>query len=479
MDLAINIDRDSSDSLQEQLVQQLRQLIERGLLANGHPLPSTRALAEQLGVARVTVTEAYNKLKAQGFIEYKRNARATVSTAISAQTTHRFIAPATNIDAHLNAFGRRVSGMELIRSTSADLPELGYGGVDLTNLPSRQWQSLIRQTCERIDWAAENRLVEDLGYRPLRNAIAEYVGRTRGIGCSAENVLVFGGSQQSLSQICSLLLGPGDLVLMENPGFIGARQAFSAHGASIQPLAVDQQGAIPPDITQAAKLAYVSSLHQDPTGAVMSMERRQQFCRWAAKHRALIIEDDFDFHFRASGKALSALAAVDALQRVIYYSTFWKTLFPLCQVGFLIVPDPLVDAFHRSKLLAERSFSLLENVVLTKFLNTGAFEQYVEKSRKAVVERRRTAIAALTKSFGSRIVFNKQSGGTQLCMRLPDHPPERIELAAISANLPVLSTRDHYLVAPVEGEFLLHFSNLAPGELEQRISNFVDALGRV
>lgn len=452
-------------------------MIEQGSLVDGHQLPSTRILSEQLGVARITVSGAYTKLKAQGFIEFKRNARPIV---IGRDTLR--LAPilmpqsAQEICEQLSDFGRRVSQMEIIRSTSADLPELGYGTANLETLPIKQWQTLVRQTCERMDFKAEIALVEDLGYRPLRAAIAEYVGRTRGIACAADNVVVFGGAQQTLNLIGSLLIQPGDVVAIEDPGFIGARQAFRSYGAELHPVPLDTQGATIPAV-QRAKLLYVSSLHQDPTGIVMPLDRRQQLCRWAARNDALIVEDDFDHHFRSSGKSVPALAAIDGLNRVIYVSTFWKSLYPLCQVGFAIVPTSLVDAFHRAKLLAERSFSLLENVVLARFLSGGGFEQYIEKSRKAVMERRRTLIIALTKAFGSKIEFNKQAGGTHLCLTFDKSFDEhQIGTTSAKAGVPLVSTKLHYLRQAPPREYLLHFSNLRPEAVESCVSGWAKLL---
>lgn len=476
MELGITVDRAKPEPLQEQLVVQLRRLIEQGSLGAGHPLPSTRALSEQLGVARVTVTEAYSKLKAQGFIEFKRNARpVVVGKRLDCPPVLNPADPA-EIEGHLNALGRRISEMELIRSTSADLPELSYGGTDFSTLPIKQWQVLVRQTCERINWQSEMNMVEDQGYLPLRAAIAEYVGRTRGIVCDVEQVLVFSGAQQGINLVASLLLDFGDLVAVEEPGFVGARQCFRAYGAELLPVPIDQFGATVP--ADKAKLLYASSLHQDPTGVITTTERRQQLLAWANKHDAIVLEDDFDFHFRASGKALPALAAMDESRRVIYVSTFWKTLHPLCQVGFMIVPAALIDAFHRGKLLSERSFSLLENVVLAKFLSSGAFEQHVERARKQVQQRRRDLIYALARHFGESAAFNKSAGGTHLCVRFRGFDAEMVEQAAQQVELALVSTRHYYQGHSVAGEYLIHFADMESTLIDQRISALADALRR-
>jgi GntR family transcriptional regulator/MocR family aminotransferase len=228
------------------------------------------------------------------------------------------------------------------------------------------------------------------GYPPLRRAIAEYVGQSRGVRCSAEQIIVTSGAQQALDLLARVLLDPGDEVWMEDPGYPGASQAFQNNGASVIPIPVDGDGI---DVARAiksspaARVVYVTPANQFPLGTVMSAERRVELLSWAARAGAWIIEDEYDAEYRYSGKPIASLHSLDRSGSVIYVGTFTKMLFNALRIGFIVVPERLVEAFRIARSFIDRHAPTLDQAVLTEFINEGHFGHHVRKMRQVYSDR--------------------------------------------------------------------------------------------
>jgi GntR family transcriptional regulator/MocR family aminotransferase len=192
---------------------------------------------------------------------------------------------------------------------------------------------------------------EPFGYQPLREAYASYLIRARAVKVSHDRLITFASRNLRLDLISRLLLNEGDLIAIEEPGFSAAREQFLANGAQIAPIGVDNQGLIVEQLKElktAPRLIYVTPSHQAPTGAVMSMNRRKQLLEYAAKNQAYIIEDDYDSEFRYDGRPLPSLQGMDNNDRTIYLSCLWNAMAPVSRIGFMVVPDPLVEPMSRS-----------------------------------------------------------------------------------------------------------------------------------
>jgi GntR family transcriptional regulator/MocR family aminotransferase len=228
------------------------------------------------------------------------------------------------------------------------------------------------------------------GYPPLRRAIAEYVGQSRGVRCSAEQVIVTSGAQQALDLLARVLLDPGDEVWMEDPGYPGASQAFQNAGASVIPIPVDGDGM---DVgraiksSAAARVVYVTPANQFPLGIAMSAERRVELLSWATRAGAWIIEDEYDAEYRYSGKPIASLHSLDRSGSVIYVGTFTKMLFNALRIGFIVVPERLVEAFRIARSFMDRHAPTLDQAVLTEFINEGHFGRHVRKMRQVYSDR--------------------------------------------------------------------------------------------
>src|SRR5256886_128998 len=228
------------------------------------------------------------------------------------------------------------------------------------------------------------------GYPPLRRAIAEYVGHSRGVRCAAEQIIVTSGAQQALDRLARVLLDPGDEVWMEDPGYPGASQAFRSAGASLIPIPVDGNGI---DVARAiksspaARVVYVTPANQFPLGTVMSAERRVELLSWTARAGAWIIEDEYDAEYRYSGKPIASLHSLDRSGSVIYVGTFTKMLFNALRIGFIVVPERLVETFRIARSFMDRHAPTLDQAILTEFINEGHFGHHVRKMRQVYSDR--------------------------------------------------------------------------------------------
>lgn len=228
------------------------------------------------------------------------------------------------------------------------------------------------------------------GYMPLREVISAYLRDARGLSCTPDQVIIVAGSQQGLDLAARVLLGSGDEVWVENPGYIGAHGLFRAAGAQLVAVPVDAHGL---DVgagiraCRRARLAYVTPSHQFPLGATMSIGRRLLLLQWASANKAWILEDDYDSEYRYRGHPLPALQGLDRNSRVIYLGTLSQVLFPGLRVGYLVVPSDLVDAFLKAGLLTGHYPPILTQAVLADFIAEGHFGRHIRRTRVLYEER--------------------------------------------------------------------------------------------
>lgn len=375
------------------LYMEVRSAIMDGRLKTGARLPSTRNLAAQYGFARGTVVAAFQQLQAEGF----------VSSEVSAGT---FVMPAPGWEmpspakqrSPRHALSRATVArrtQDLLKSIFFQPPSHSIGkafrgyepAIDL--FPVEQWARIAARVYRKAPRSLYGQ-GDASGYPPLRRAIAEYVGRSRGVRCSAEQVIVTSGAQQALDLLARVLLDPGDNVWMEDPGYPGASQAFQSAGANVLPIPVDGDGM---DIGKAiksfpaARVAYVTPANQFPLGIVMSAERRVELLAWAARAGAWIIEDEYDAEYRYSGKPIASLHSLDSSGSVIYVGTFTKMLFNALRIGFIVVPERLAAAFRMTRSFMDRHPPTLDQAVLTEFINEGHFGRHVRKMRQVYADR--------------------------------------------------------------------------------------------
>ncbi|WP_434639172.1 PLP-dependent aminotransferase family protein [Klebsiella sp. I138] len=431
----------------QRIARQLKSAIERGELAPGSRLPASRVYAQELGVSRATVENAWGELVAQGWLERRGQAGTFVSERLSPQ---RAVAP------------RFPVGHE----PTTPLPfQLGLPALDL--FPRGLWARVMGRrlrTQTRFDLAPG----DPCGEMILRRAIVDYLRLSRSIECLPEQVLVTGSYAASMRLILRTLAQPGQHIWMEDPGFPLIRPGVIQEGVIIDPVPVDEEGM---DVAWAqrhypqAHFALLTPAHQSPLGVALSLTRRRQLLAWAAQRHAWIIEDDYDSEFRYRGKPLPPLKSLDAPQRVIYAGTFSKSLFPALHAAWLVVPLPQVAAFRQQAELMSCSVPTLWQQTLADFIHQGHFWRHLKKMRTCYAQRRQWLESALlAQGFG----VVAQLGGIQLVITVNGDDRE-LALKARQAGLAAQALSDWRMHSRGEGGLLVSFTNLTSMEMATEV----------
>lgn len=488
MDFALTLSPGSRQPVYKQVSEALKLAILAGRLKPGEKLPSTRDLAESMNVSRFTVIRSYEELSAQGYIQTTSGSGTYVNKEIpghlddgknreNAQHAAEVEVPV----AALSVYGERVLSSDEIESANVELfAELNYGAPTVDQLPMTRWKEMLYRATRFQDGNMLAYHSDEFGYAPLREAIANYLIRSRSVNCTPDRIAIFSGSQAALDLIGRLLIDSGDSVALENPGFPGARRTMLTHGADIVSVPVDGQGMIVEhlqSINQRIKLAYLTPSHHDPTGVVLSLPRRIALLDWANRTDSFIVEDDYDSEYRYGEKPMPSLQGLDEGDCTIYVSTFWKVLYPVVRIGFLVLPRRLVKVVARAKSLIERDFPLLEQKALTDFINEGHLERHIKRTRVFYAKRRAALVQAVTKQFGKRIFISPVTAGMHLLVRFGnDFDEANVVAAARQAKVSLVSTANHYVSHPRTGEYLMGFAHLPEEDIYETVLQFANNL---
>jgi GntR family transcriptional regulator/MocR family aminotransferase len=382
------------------IVGAIKEQIHAGTYQPGDKLPPTRSFAIEWGASRTTVTAAYGQLIAEGYIVTRPGARAVVAEGLGAA---RMAAGSLDVEPpRLSAFARRLLALPAPAPTQAHrIADFRYGDLSASDFPVLAWRRALNAATLRRE--ARLRYDDPQGSIALRTGVQGYLWRARGIRCTPEDIVIVNGSQQGLDLCARLLLDPGDAFVIENPGYVLARNAFLAAGGVAAPIPVDREGLKTEDLPT-ARLAYVTPSHQYPLGSVLSATRRRALVAWAARNDAHVVEDDYDGEHRHD---LSPIPPVHTLapDRVIYAGTFSKTLSPTLRLGYLVVPPALRRPFAEAKRLTDRHTPLPEQDALANLLTSGAYERHVRSIRRRNAERRTALLHALNEELGSAVTI--------------------------------------------------------------------------
>jgi GntR family transcriptional regulator / MocR family aminotransferase len=385
---------DGAKTVVSRISETIKAQIAEGVYPPGSRLPSSRALAADLGVSRTTVTAAYEQLAAEGYLEARQGARPQVPMGLRVeQPVMRQGIEATS-PKRLSDFGQRLVGLPVHHRPKADAPvaDFRYGDLAASDFPTLIWKravdAAILRRPSRLQYG------DPSGSSELRSALQGYLWRARGLRCDPDQIIVVNGSQQGLDLCVRLLVNPGESTVIENPCYAAARNVLLATGARLIPREVDREG-MRTDRLPPARLAYVTPSHQFPLGSVMSVSRRQDLLAWARSCGAYIIEDDYDGEYRYDVAPIPTLQTLDGAKNVIYLGTVSKTLSPALRLGYLVVPQALSPAFRAAKRLADRHTPGLEQEALSDLIARGAYERHVRRVRRRNGERRAALLAAL------------------------------------------------------------------------------------
>nr|NLI50320.1 PLP-dependent aminotransferase family protein [Propionibacterium sp.] len=423
--LPLHVDRAAAEPLPAQLVAQLRGLLASGVLRPGDDLPSTRALAAHLGVARGTVVTAYEQLLAEGWFSGAAGRSTTVNPRLH------------EVHPRLPVAGEAADPRAARAATAAPAPTTSAAGrprppLDLrpgqptqTGVVGPAWRSAWRRAAD----APVEVPLPPLGWPPLRAAIADHLRRMRAVVRDPAEIVVTAGVREGLALL--LMATGARTVGVEEPGYPSLRRVLTAFGARPVPLPADAQGLVTASLPAAAPQAViVTPSHQYPLGGSLPVDRRLQLLDWAAAHGTLVVEDDYDSELRYTSAPLPALTSLDHRGGVALLGTFAKTLTPAVAVGFVVVPPALLGAVEAVRGGLGQPVSLVTQRALAHYLDSGALMRHTQRMRHLYRRRRAQVVRALRAVPGARVY--PMDGGLHAVVEHERDEPE--VLAALAAR---------------------------------------------
>jgi GntR family transcriptional regulator/MocR family aminotransferase len=430
----MRLDRGSPVSLSRQLAAALRQSIAEGSLAAGARLPSSRALAAELGLARSTVVGVFDQLTAEGYIIARPGSAHRVPER---REYHKASSGAIDGGGADRRLSRQAALLRRVIPDSRGAPRpFETGHVEIDGRLMMTWKRLASRVLSgrsRVDWGYG----DHRGEARLRSAVTEYLAAARGVFCRPEQIVLTSGTQQGLSLAARVLLDPGDTAWVEDPCYRAALDILRAAEARIVPVAVDDQGldiaAAPARETSTPRLVYTTPTRQYPLGMAMPLPRRLELLAWAERASVWIVEDDYESEFQRPGRALPSLQGLDRADRVIYLGTFSKMLFPSLRLGYAVLPEDLVEPFAAARHLTDRQSSGLVQAIMTEFILEGHFARHLKRMRTHYTARHAFVCDLLGRWLGGLLDIRPIEPGMYLTATLPPGWDDRAVAAGLAA----------------------------------------------
>lgn len=464
--------------LSRQVYAGLRQAILTGTFRAGDRLPSTRDLAEQLGISRTVVVTAYAQLYAEGFAAGRAGSGTYVPATLSPARPPGLRGSSR---VRLSRYGSFASaaGATIVFPKPREKPlryDFAYGRSVVDCFPFDQWQRILNRRARQIR-------VRELDYGPaagsdaLREAIAGHLRRSRAVVCDSSQVLVVSGSQQALDLIARVLIEPGDAAVVEDPIYQGTREIVRVAGARVHAVAVDRDGLDPDSLPDKARIVFVTPSHQYPSGAILPLARRQALLDWARRRNALIVEDDYDGEFRYDGKPLESLQGLDTEGRVIYVGTFSRTMFSSLRIGYLVVPRSLLPALTAAKWLSDRHTPTLEQETLAEFIGSGLYERHLRRVRRRNAATRRALLDAVAEHLGDRVEVTGDGAGAHIVLWPEKRISEEDAVAAAAARrVGVYGIGGYFSKRPARPGLILGYPRLREADIREGVRRLAEVL---
>jgi GntR family transcriptional regulator / MocR family aminotransferase len=403
-ELLVSVSRNGGGSLRGQIEQELRRAVRSGRLRAGTPLPSTRVLARRLGVARGVVVEAYAQLAAEGYLSTRQGAPTRVAP---------------------------VAGHALPERPRPAAPpppryDLRPSVPDLAAFPRRAWLAAERRALANLPHAAFD-YPQMHGSERLRNELASYLGRARGLVAAPDRIVVTTGTLQSVGLLANVLRARGiDRIAVEHPGFHIHRALLRRRGLTVVPIPVDADGLVVDRLPGAGTRAVlVTPAHQMPLGAVLPPARRAALLEWAERHDALVIEDDFDGEYRYDREPVGALQGL-APERVAYLGSASKVLAPALRIGWIVLPSWIERAVAEEKAWADAGSPLVGQLALAELIERGELDRHLRRVRSSYRRRRDVLLAGIERLFPGVRVLGVAAG-----LHVAVQPPEPVDERAL------------------------------------------------
>ncbi|WP_149549743.1 PLP-dependent aminotransferase family protein [Streptomyces marokkonensis] len=493
-ELLIALDREGGATLQQQVCDQVTALVRSGRLRPGDVLPASRELAQQLGVSRTVIIRAYELLRAQGILTARRGSGTRVaelpaggaaerpaSGAARSGSVQPVPAPPRPTDEG-NPLWQPWEPPPVLRQPGNVL-DFRHGTPALAAFPVARWRQSLHEAYGRADAAT-------LGYGPaegsptLRAQIAALVRQSRAVDAAPENIMVTGGATQALDILVRMLVGPGDVVVIEDPSHTVLRQVFGCSDAAVVPVPVDEEGLRVADIDARVrahghdpgqvKLVYVTPSHQFPTGFIMSQPRRRALIAWAYERGATVLEDDYHNEFTFTDERLPALAAERHRGTVVYVGSFSKTLFPALRIGYAVLPPHLVQPFLGIKWITDRLTPAVSQEALADFIASGAYPRHISRMTRLYRQRRRRLLEALYEHFGAEVRISGEAAGLHVLVTFTGArgvPEEEIVKRAAARGVRVYPASGYFVLdPPAEPTFLVGYAALTTARITEGVT---------
>ena len=426
----LEIDRRCGVPIYRQIEDFLRKMILGGALPPSQKLPSTRELALELGVSRITIKSVYEQLISEGYVQGKTGAGTFVSKGLDSETP---VVPSFEItekeylDGNFSQTAEHISLSQASARYGSIMP-FRPGVPALDKFPIKKWSKYISRATTKSD-VANLSYGGLLGSKKLRASIAHHLADSRGMRVDPKQILITSGAQQAFVLISYVLMNKNDTIWYENPGHIAGRDVMKIAGGHVSPVPIDNEGLnLPYAILNfpKPKLIFTTPSHQQPLGITMSLTRRLALLKYASKNASWVIEDDYDSEFRYRGRPLPALAALDKVGRVLYVGTFSKSLFPSVRIGYVVLPEMLMDAFAKTRNILGQTSSAITEEALSNFMDDGAFAEHIRKMRRLYRDRRDILIKALRDYCCNILVPQQTDAGMHIIADLKNGMTDRL-----------------------------------------------------
>ena len=484
----IRLDRASTEPLQQQLYRQIRDELKSGSFTDGAGrLPSSRALAVDLGISRLTVNLAFSKLHAEGYLRSKARSGTFVAlplpeTFLSASKpkAHPAIDRPPRISERVRAIPDQRVGKQF------DLGATGAGaGFSLVSsipavdeFPIGAWERLRTQVLAKKG-AHLLRYASNRGDADLREAIATYLCDFRAARCDPEQIVIVAGMQQAMLISAMAVLNPGDPAWIEDPGYQQTRRVLTLAGARIVPKPLDDQGVViaRSQGEPSPKIIYITPSHQFPLGMTMSYQRRTALLDFARTHNTFIFEDDYDAEFRFAGPPLPSLQGIDNSGRVIYAGTMSKILCPSLRLGYIVAPEPLVDWLVKIRSAVDQHSSPIDQATLARFITEGFFLSHIKRMRKIYSERRDFFIEHFNKLLGDRFTLQVPEAGLNCVAWLKrEEHFDRIRRITLEIALRPSALSFFCIQERLKPAFVFGFAAWTPAQIQESLVKLACAL---
>lgn len=447
------------ESKYKQIYQQLKMLIEQGNLKSNDSLPSIRRLAETLQVSRNTTLTAYEQLVAEGYIRGEGRKGYFVNELEQV---------------FLQQEVATIPTLPIKQELPAMKIDFRAGAVDQAYFPLKTWRQFANRTLQLKHSFVYG---EPFGEPLLKEQLVQYLLQARGVKCEADDIIIGSSTQQMLLYLGCLLKHDFTSLIVEDPGYIGARQAFKANGFELEALPVLEQGAhlhLLPDMQ--SRLLYITPSHHFPYGVTMTIQQRQTVIQWAKKVDGYIIEDDYDSEFRYGQQPFPALASIDH-SRVIYIGTFSKSFLPGIRLSYMVLPKSLLYRYKEQFIDFEQNASSLHQLTMAAFMEKGEWTRHIKRMRIIYKQKMHFLVEQLKQHFGNDMTILGEHSGLYVLIKLHVQQTEdQLIQRAAQYGVKVYSTRPFFLqCSTAEPMLQLGFSNLAMEDIHQGVQLLVKA----